>query len=134
MKAQVAVEYLIIVGMGLILILFTGSYLMKIFVEYSDQNRISLAKNAVNKIGEAVDMVYSQGPPSRLKIEITLPDGIEEVSLSNKTILLKIKTKVGLTDVYYNTIAEINGEIPSKKGNYYLSIVADQEAVNISVV
>jgi len=134
MKAQIAVEYVMIVSIGLIIILIGSPYLFKTFTAYSDENRISLAKNTVHKIGESADMVFSQGQPAKMKIEVNIPEGIESVSFENKTILFKLKTSSGVNDVFYNTIPQLTGNLPIKSGNYYLSVAAYQDGVNISVV
>jgi len=134
MKAQVAIEYIIITGIGLVFVLIAGKYLLGLYNDYSTQNRIFVAKNTVNKIGESVDLVSSQGPPSRVKIKVTIPEGVEEISFSNKTLVFKIKNKGGTTDVFYNTKSQIVGDIPKKSGQYYLSISSDDDHVNVTVV
>ena len=134
MKAQVAVEYLIITGIGLTLVLISVGYLTNTYQNYSDENKISLAKNTVNKIGETADLVFSQGPPAKMKIEIYIPSGVEEISFSNKTVLFRIKTSAGISDIFYETVPQIVGNLPDKKGNYYVSLSAEEDYVNISVV
>jgi len=134
MKAQVAVEYLIITGIGLTLVLISVGYLTNTYQNYSDENKISLAKNTVNKIGETADLVFSQGPPAKMKIEIYIPSGVEEISFSNKTVLFRIKTSAGISDIFYETVPQIVGNLPDKKGNYYVSLSAGEDYVNISVV
>jgi uncharacterized protein (UPF0333 family) len=134
MKAQVAVEYLIITGIGLTLVLISVGYLSSTYQNYSDENKISLAKNTVNKIGETADLVFSQGPPAKMKIEIYIPDGVEEISFANKTVLFSIKTSAGISDIFYESVPQIVGNLPSEKGNYYVSLSAEEDYVNISVV
>jgi len=134
MKAQVAIEYMIIAGIGLMLVLMSTNYLLKTFQSYSDENKISLAKNTVYKIGENSDLVFSQGPPAKVKIEINIPDRIQEISFPNNTVLFRLKTSSGINDISYKTVAPIVGTLPVKSGRYYISLVAEQSYVNISVV
>ena len=100
MKSQVAIEYMIITSIGLMFILLSSDYLLKTFQSYSDENSISIAKNTVQKIGQSSDLVFSQGPPAKVKIEISIPKGIQEISFSNKTLLFKVKTSSGVNDVF----------------------------------
>jgi len=134
MKAQVAVEYMIIVGVGLIMIFLSVNYLLGLFQSYSDENKISLAKNSVYKIGENADLVFSQGPPAKVRVEIYIPESVQEISFSNKTVLFKVKTSSGVNDIFYNSIPQIIGILPIKSGQYYISLTSDQNYVNISVV
>ncbi|MBD3155265.1 MAG: hypothetical protein GF368_01255 [Candidatus Aenigmarchaeota archaeon] len=134
MKAQVGVEYLIVTGIGLTLMLISVGYLYSTYQDYSDENKISLAKNSVNKIGETADLVFSQGPPAKMKIEIRIPKGIQEISFSNKTVLFKVDTGPGVNDISYNTVPQIVGHLPTNRGNYYVSLSAEEDYVNISVV
>ncbi|MEM5792970.1 MAG: hypothetical protein QXY45_01235 [Candidatus Aenigmatarchaeota archaeon] len=134
MKAQVAIEYLIIASIGLILVLIGGKYLLDVFLDYSDQNRISIAKNTVKKLGETADFVSSQGPPSKTKIRILIPDGVQKISFENKTIVLSLKTRSGINDIYYKTKTEIRGNLPLKSSEYYISLESKENYVSISVV
>ncbi len=134
MKAQVSIEYMIITGIGILLILLSSNFLLRTYNEYVDENKISLAKNTVYKIGETSDLVFSQGPPAKMQIEIYIPKGIEEISFSNKTLLFKVKTSSGVNDIFYQTIPQLVGSIPTRAGNYYISLTADEGYVDISVV
>lgn len=132
MKAQVALEYLVIVSVALLILVPLVLYANQMFLGYKENTRISLAKNAVKKIGEHADWVYSQGRPARNEIQVYMPDGIEEASLENNEILLKIKTSAGTSDIFYRTVSPLNGSIPYNSGYYIISLVAFQNYVNIS--
>jgi len=134
MKAQSATEFLIVVSLsiGLLIpiILIVNQYL----IGYRGDTNLSLARDTVNKLGESADWVFSQGSPARLTLEIYIPDGVQQASLNNKMILLKVRTSSGTSDVYYNTIADLVGSIPSRSGHYPVSIIANTSYVNITVV
>jgi hypothetical protein len=134
MKGQVAIEYMIITAIGLMIVLVGSGYLLRTFGEYSDENNISLAKNTVNKIGETSDLIFSRGSPSKIKIEITIPENVEEISFSNKTVLFRLKTSSGINSIYYSTIAQISGSLPTKSGRYYVSLTAEEDGISISVI
>lgn len=133
MKAQSAVEYLIIVSVALLIIIPFLAYVNQSFSNYKENSKIIQAKNAVKKLGEAADFVYSQGPPAKLTMRICIPEGIQSVSF-NKHILFKIKTSAGISDIFYDTIGEIRGTIPIKSGCYYFSLIAHQTYVQIGEV
>jgi len=132
MKAQVAIEYLIIVSVAIIVLLPLIIYANEMIRNYNEETKISLAKNAVKKLGESADWVYSQGQPAKLTTEVYFPEGITQASLENNTILLRMKILSGISDIYYSTISPLNGSIPSNAGYYTISIIAYQNYVNIS--
>ena len=134
MKAQAAVEFLIIVSVALMIILPVTLYINQSFIGYKDDTKISLAKNTVKKLGEGVDWVFSQGPPAKLTLEIYIPDDVYNISLEDKTILFKIKTSAGVTDVFYETVPPLNGSLPITGGYYFVSLTAYTNYVNIIVV
>ena len=132
MKAQAAVEYLIIVGVSIIILLPLVVYSNEMVINHNEETKISLAKNAVKKIGENADWVYSQGQPAKLGIQVYFPEGIDQSSISNNTVLLKMRTRGGISDVYQITTGTLNGSIPSNSGYYTVSIIAYPNYVNIS--
>jgi uncharacterized protein (UPF0333 family) len=134
MKSQVAIEYLSIIVVGLVILIPVIGYLNEMYISYKDDNRISMARTTVTKLGDYANWVFSQGPPAKKTIEIYLPDGIEEISFSNNTINFRLKTLSGLTDVFYQTIAPINGNLPDSSGYYFVSLVAYDDYVNLTVV
>jgi uncharacterized protein (UPF0333 family) len=134
MKSQVAVEYLIIVSVAFMILIPTILYLNQTFTGYNDDNKLSKASETVKKIGQTADWVYSQGPPAKQTIEIFIPKDLEEISLNNKTVLFKVRTSAGVSDVFYESVAPLNGTLPSNSGYYFISLTAFQNYVNISVV
>lgn len=130
MKAQSAVEYLIIVSVALLIIIPFLAYVNQSFSNYKENSRIIQAKNAVKKLGEAADFVYSQGPPAKLTIRVCIPEGVQSISF-DKQILFKVKTSAGISDIFYETIGEVNGTISTKSGCYYFNLIAHQTYVQI---
>lgn len=132
MKGQVAQEYLIIISVAMLILIPVIYHANNMLISYRDENKISSAKNSVNKLGETANWVFSQGPPARLTVEIYIPKDVENISLDNKTINFEVRTSSGLTDVFYETIAELDGSIPETNGYYRVAVVAHENYVNIS--
>ncbi len=134
MKAQSATEFLIVVSVALTILIPLILLVNESLMGYRDDSKITLAKEAVNKLGENADWVFSQGPPAKVTIEVYIPDGVESVSLINKMILYELRTTAGTTDIYHYTVAELEGTLPEKSGYYFVSLTAYSNFVNISVV
>lgn len=134
MKGQAAIDYFTIISVALLILVPLFLYVNQLLAGYSDDNRISLANDAVNLLGQNADWVYSQGSPAKRTIKIYMPENVEEISLDNKMILFKVKTSAGTADVYYNTVPNLNGFLSTKSGYYYVSLSAFDNYVNITVI
>ena len=132
MKAQVAVEYMIIVGFAIMVLIPYILYLNDLTTNYSTEKRLALAKNCVDKLGETIDWVFSQGEGAKTKIELLIPDGTESIQFINKTIILKIRTSSGISDVSYTAVANITGSIPTYPGYKIVFVEAVKGGVNVS--
>lgn len=134
-KAQTAMEYYTIVAVALMILLPLSVYVYQLLYQYGDDTKISLAKDAVNELGETADWVFSQGPPARYTFQsFYIPEGIEDIDLNNSMILFKVKTSAGISDIFYNTIAPLGGSIPTKSGYYPIAVVAYDDNVTFEVV
>jgi len=135
MRAQVAVEYLIIIGVALMILLPLSLYLNQTLMGYRDDTKTSKAWNTVKKLGQNADWVHSQGPPAKVTVEIYVPEDVVEVSLDNKMILYRVITSAGTSDVFYNTVPALNGTLPTNSQYYYISVTAiNQTHVDFKVV
>lgn len=134
MKAQAAVEFLIIVSVALMILLPVTFYARQLLIGYKDDTKISLAKNTVKKLGESADWVFSQGPSAKRTLEIYIPDDVYNISLEDRTILFEVKTSAGVTDVFYEAVPSLNGSLPITSGYYFVSLTAYTNYVNITVV
>lgn len=134
MKGQAAIDYFSIVVIALMILIPLSLYVNQLLNNYRDDVKISLAKDAAKKLAENADWVFSQGPPARVSILVRIPDGIEEASLENKTVLFKVRTSAGVSDVYHTTIAPLDGSLPTKGGEYkfYLTAIEDHVTINIT--
>jgi len=133
MKLQIATEYLIIVSFALMVLIPYILYLYSASLQYQEQNSLTIASESVKKIGEACDWVYLQGEPAKLTLKILIPKNVENITFLNKTIVWKVRTSAGLSDVYYNCLANVTGYLPNREGEYLISVEALKGGVNISV-
>jgi len=133
MKLQIATEYLIIVSFALMVLIPYILYLYSASLQYQEQNSLTISSESVKKIGEACDWVYLQGEPAKLTLKILIPKNVENITFLNKTIVWKVRTSAGLSDVYYNCIANVTGYLPNREGEYLVSVEALKGGVNISV-
>ena len=133
MKLQVATEYLIIVSFALMVLIPYILYLYAVSQQYQEQSFLTIASESIKKIGEACDWVYLQGEPSRLTVKVIVPKNVENILFLNRTILWKVRSSAGISDIYYICLANVTGYLPNKEGEYFVIVKATKGGVNISV-
>ena len=132
-KAQVAIEYLIVVTIALLIL---SPLIMSSQRSVSDLNREIAnlkAYNALYKIKEAADIVYSQGPPSKMTIYVSFPKNTRDVFASQNTLVVELGPEDMITHVLitmdYNIVVE---GTPTTGGMQEVGIQAQQNYVNIT--
>jgi uncharacterized protein (UPF0333 family) len=128
MKAQVSVELL------LILVLFLGVITPLFYFTFSqsaDEIKLSKAEHALDSIAKSADYVYSLDEGTKTQIEIELPDGILNSTISGKTIAYNIETRSGTTDVFSISISNLYGALPVKSSAHIVTLEHTDTGVRI---
>jgi len=133
MKGQAAFEFMIIVVFVLAFLTPIWIYLSQIQTQTADQFALSYAKNAVTQIAGKADLVYSQRMDARVKLEIYIPRGVQEVNISGNEINMRVLSSSGVADVFATSIAPMQGTLPSEEGLYSVMIKAEGSYVNITL-
>ncbi|MEM5790677.1 MAG: hypothetical protein QXP77_01350 [Candidatus Aenigmatarchaeota archaeon] len=132
MKTQASLEYLIIVSIAFLILIPAILYANSMLLSSKNELRNKLGESVVERLAENSDWVYSLGSPSRIKINIYVPEFVEYINISNHKISLKFKDSPD--PIFKITKANVTGYIPSEEGYYNVLIMAEQNFVNISVV
>ncbi len=131
MKAQVALEYLLIIALGSAIVIPIFYY----SIIYSSESVINAqAQDAVNTLAKAADHVYSLGSGSSTKVLITIPQNIKNSSVDGKFIVLQLKLSSGIADIKATTRTDVNGSIPTIAGTYTMLLNMTGTAVEIKKV
>ncbi len=123
---------MIIVAAVLVFLIPVWTYVSGVQMQAGSELSISYARNAAEQIADTAGLVYSQGPPAKVNMRIYIPPGVEEINIIGKTIVLRVRTTAGISDVFSISIAEMNGTIPSQEGNYLVTVEAKDGFVQIS--
>ncbi len=132
-RGQAAVEYIIIVAIVMLFLIPIWTYVTSTHRQASNELTLTYAKNAASQIADAADLVYSQGPPAKVKINVYIPYGVENATIINETIVMEVRTDSSITDVFGFSNARLNGTLPVKKGNYQIEIEAVDDMVQIGL-
>jgi uncharacterized protein (UPF0333 family) len=103
MKAQIAMEYLFIVGLMLFVVSIAFFYAQN---TSTDTIKLEQAKDAVRSIASTADRIAGIGPQTKTAISVTIPEGSSNLTISGKSAQLTVALSGGPTDVF--EIAEVN--------------------------
>src|SRR3990172_3259825 len=121
MKAQVALEYAIVLGL---IIAAVGIFYAYVYEQQQIETGSRQAEIAANTIKTAADNLYSQGPGAKTQVNVFFPNNYipEKSNLSGKRILIKISILKGETDIVAFTRGNISGSLPNLSGTKVLTL------------
>lgn len=134
MKAQIAFEFLVIVGIVFAFLIPIWVYISTLETQSSDELNLRFAENSVRRIASAADLVGSQGAPAKAVIEVYIPKLVTNVTINATTVRIRINTAAGLSDVFSTSTNQLNGSLPIEEGSYKVSVEAKSGFVQISQV
>jgi len=110
--------------------------LLLIYYTYSadtaDSVAISQSMQIARKVVDASESVYYLGKPSQTTLKFNFPDRIQSTNLSNREVVIKVKTQAGVTDIVQVSAVNITGTLPTSQGIHVLTIKADDGFVQIT--
>lgn len=133
MKAQAALEYMMIVGLAMLFIIPVWAFIADSQQKTSAEMSLTYGRNAVKLITDTADVIYSQGPPAKFDIAVYIPKNVREITFNGSTIIFYMETEIGTNDVASTSNAILNGSLPTGEGNYWVTIEAADNIVNIYV-
>lgn len=121
-KAQVAMEYLIIIGFVTIITL----PLVIIFQSHSRDTTQEITNTQVyqisKKIADGAETVYYLGEPSKITIKTYFPENIDSISISNNEIVFFMRKGEKLDEVVIYTPINVSGNISLHQGVHYITV------------
>jgi len=118
-KAQVGLEYLVILGAILVILIPLFFYAIS---KSSENIRFSQAEDAVNSLGKAADEVYALSPGTKKYVWVNIPGGVENTQITSSEISLTIGVFGNTSDIVAITRAPLAGEIPVSKGTHHIPV------------
>lgn len=122
-KSQFSMEYLLMMGFTFMLLIPT------IILFAQQQNNIesdmsaSQATQIARKIADKSEEMYYQGEPSRTTLKVFIPNGVENITFDNMTIIVYFKDSDGVIhDIVQEAPVTINGTIGNSNGLHVIEI------------
>jgi len=125
-KSQATIEYLFILGLGIILILPISVYF---FSDFADSNKTNLAEDAVMTVGKTADVVYSLGPGNIRTVQIIIPRGISGQLIRGDEIILYYSKDGKASESFYKTRVNVSGNMPMIEGRYDVRLSMDSQGI-----
>ena len=137
-SGQAALEYMIIIIIGIILItpvIIEGN---KKLADLRSTTASLKVTDALNRISDAAKLTYAQGVPAKIVLETEFPDKVKSVNITNKSIVITLETEWGDSDFVSMTDFNVTGDISKDIGIKEIKIesvyVSDKVWVNITEV
>lgn len=123
-RGQISLEYLLVVGLTTIIVIF----LLAISGYYSREVETTINTNQIDAIAKEIvdtaESMYYFGEPSKTTIKVFIPRGIEEINVSANELNFKVRTQSGLTDMFYRSSVPLQGGISYSYGLHYVIVEA----------
>lgn len=131
-KAQVSIEYLIIVGF----VTFVVIGIMGIALYYSGTMKGKIKENQINnfanKIISTAESVYYSGAPSKATISCYLPDNVKSITIGEYDLIIEFSTSSGINKIAFSSRVPISGALSPSQGLKKIKVEAQSEKVIIS--
>lgn len=119
MKAQVATEYVLIIGVLLFITIPIFYYALS---ESKESTRVNQAYDSVNMVAKTADSVYALGAGNKRYVWVNVPEGVVSTYLQDHTIAITLSAFGSNSDFVALTSANVTGTLPTGQGRYRISV------------
>lgn len=131
-KAQVGIEYMIIVGF----VTFAIMSVLVLAMSYSGQVKDKIKLNQVESFAEqllnSAESVFFAGEPSKTTINLYLPDGVKEINITSDYLIISVNLSSGENRRVFESKVPIRGTISTGEGIKKLTLTATDNDLFIS--
>jgi hypothetical protein len=131
-RGQAAMEYMVMLGFAIAIILPLWLYVNSSLSDTKGELDVTYARVAVNKIKDAADSVYVQGPPASIYLDLDMPDNIESTSVSGREVQISLNTQGGLAEIYAVSISNLQGSLPTRPGRIRVLVKSEGNYTNVT--
>jgi uncharacterized protein (UPF0333 family) len=131
-KGQISVEYMIVAGFVIFLVVCILSIAFFYSNSIRDGIRVYNLNNFGNKVTSSAESVFYAGYPSQATITAYLPEGVQSVIIQDNSIVANISTSSGVATIAYESEVPISGSITATGGIKTIKLTAETDKVSIS--
>ncbi len=130
-KGQVATEYLMLVGICLLIIAGLTGYA---FIQYQDTVASSQAKETMKEIKEAVNKAYALGSGNAFIVKITIPNNVESFNASGRALRITTSLFGSSSESLEEMDTNISGTLPITYGPHDILVSNNNGTVILSEI
>lgn len=134
LSGQAAMEYMSIVGIALLLLAPIILAAERSVKDMNNDSGMMLAREALNKMANAAEVVHAQGPPSTMTVEIQFPPRMLRGIATGQMLLIEVPAGEKSSDVVSVLDFNVTGTLPPAGGVHKMRIEAMYDKVNITAV
>gem|GEM_PF-1220559 len=116
LRGQATIEMLVMVGFAIVFIVPLAFLFLSASNNEIGKSSLVQAKATARSISDAAGEVYLQGAGARKEIVVNYPQGVTDVSVENRLVVLTLDTAGGTQDIVSATFANIDGDLSGKRG------------------
>ncbi len=123
-KAQLSIEYLIIMSFVLFIILILMASYMIYQQHYESDVVTSQVKRIAITLADTSEEVYYYGEPSKSTVKIYMPPDVVRVNFSGKGVIFRVRTPGGESDIEAYASVNMSGNLSTSQGLKLVEISA----------
>lgn len=131
-RAQVGVEYMIIVGFVTFAIMSVIALAFFYSGEIKERIRLNQVENFATQVVNSAESVFYAGEPSRTTVRLYLPEGVRDITVYSDAILITSVVGSGENIRAYDSDVPLNGTITPGEGIKKLTLEAKSDHVLIT--
>jgi len=128
-RAQISVEFLIVVGLVLMILSPLWFTISRSVQEEQTDLRVAQAKTALSRMVDAADLVYVQGAPASATLVVYIPSGVLNYTFGANETYYTVSVGASTTDVLEPTKTPMTGSLPLSEGTQKVMITAEANGV-----
>lgn len=126
MRGQVSIEQMFVTSLGITFVAIL--FFLSVFLA-ADTVRDVQAKDSVERIARAADLIYAMGPGSETSVEVLMPDNVKSTDVSGNRVLITVGMTSGDTDIFSFSDGQLNGTLTTSSGRQKVSLFVDNSSV-----
>ena len=130
-KGQVAVEYMMLIGVLLILVAFLSGYAFFVYNESITSNQFM---SSVKNLADTINNVYYLGNGNSMAFDFVIPSNVISIEFQNIRILTHVDSFGGDIEDSVFVDTNVTGSIPIIIGTHKVLVKNINGDVNVSVI
>jgi uncharacterized protein (UPF0333 family) len=131
-RGQASMEYMLILGFMFLLLI----PLLVVYATTQKQSTDQLTEGQVLKVGntirDAAERIYFAGDPAQETISLYFPERIQQINITNKSIVFVMSGGAGSYDLVVTGLAPLNGTLKTNTGIHIVRLVSQNNVVQVS--